>query len=696
MESARVKLSKEHILQKTNTGYDVFKYYILDFKEPKKAFPAVNRSDKHPSANVFQTGTGEFLYKDFADEKAMDCIALVMKLHGLDYSGALQTIWQDLKLGQITQLFEGGGSFDYWSQYVEKEQVAEIFKEYDIESLKSYTTNNGRMVKVQDNSPVFAFKISESCYKLYKPCETDKRYKHQWIGHKPHDYIDIYGFQQLPEHCPTILITEGLKDCVVANANLNSEGIWAVGIDNVSTVIRPELVLQLQNKCDNLILCLDIDDRGIEGSNKKAEALGLRNFILPHTLRDNNGKDISDWFALGLGKDGLLEALDKVLVLPEPSTPNQSSFLGGSLLMGLLEKEKAIADAALNEIVSLPTLFAINGIPAIKKNTINCIQGKQGCHKSRLGEGLMALALSNNGNDEYLGFKKVIGDSITSCYIDSERNISDEFPLAIKSIQSQAGADKGTLHPDFRFTSIKQVCRKQRLEAVKQFLEEIRRSTNKHLFVVLDVLTDCISNFNDVSESMELLDYLGNLCENSDATFLLIIHENPNSDKGRGHLGTELANKASTVLSIGFEKNKSTDDTDLINLKFLKLRSAKRPQKIYLEYNEQAKGLVLASQSLINEVTSERKQKADIGLIAEFLGGYMEVDGKYSQQHLVDKLTAEFSSSVNTIKLRLDEIESQKKEVFYINGNSYTIKKLSDNGKATFYILDQIVGEEIN
>jgi len=695
MESARVKLSKEHILQKTNTGYDVFKYYILDFKEPKKAFPAVNRSDKHPSANVFQTGTGEFLYKDFADEKAMDCIALVMKLHGLDYSGALQKIWEDLKLGQITQLFEGGGSFDYWSQYVEKEQVAEIFKKYEIESLKRFTTNNGHIVKVEDNSPVFAFKISESCYKLYKPRETEKRHKHQWIGHKPHDYIDIYGFQQLPEHCTTVLITEGLKDCVVANANLNSEGIWAVGIDNVSTVIRPELALQLRNKCDNLVLCLDIDDRGIEGSNKKAEALGLRNFILPDTLRDKSGKDISDWFALGLGKESLLEALDKVLVLPEPSTAVQSP-VKVPLLVGLLEREKAIADAALNEIVSLPTLFTINGIPAIKKNTINCIQGKQGCHKSRLGEGLMALALSTNGNDEYLGFKKVMGESITNCYIDSERNISNEFPLAIKSIQSQAGANKGTFHPDFRFTSIKQVSRKQRLEAVKQFIEEIRRSTNKHLFVVLDVLTDCISNFNDVSESMELLDYLGNLCENSDATFLLIIHENPGSDKGRGHLGTELANKASTVMSIGFEKNKNNEDTDLIKLKFVKLRSAKRPQKIHIEYNEQSKGLALASQKLINEFLVERKQKADIGQIAEFLGGCMDVDGKYSQQDLLEKLTAEFSSSVNTIKLRLDEIESQKKEVLNITGSSYTIKKISDNGKATFYKLEQIVSDEEN
>ena len=72
---------------------------------------------------------------------------------------------------------------------------------------------------------------------------------------------------------------------------------------------------------------------------------------------------------------------------------------------------------------------------------------------------------------------------------------------------------------------------------MKVFIEAIRRQTSNPIFVLLDVVTDCISNFNDPVESMELFDYLGNLCENSGATFMLVIHQNPSSDKARGHTG---------------------------------------------------------------------------------------------------------------------------------------------------------------
>lgn len=362
------------------------------------------------------------------------------------------------------------------------------------------------------------------------------------------------------------------------------------------------------------------------------------------------------------------------------------------LLSTLLEIEKLVKARATQEIRIAPALIERDGIGIIRKGTINSIQGGFGSHKSRLGEGLCSLLLDKGCKSEFLGFKKLTSDPITVCYLDTERNTIEEFPQSIKSILANSCNTDGT---NFRFTSLKKVDRKDRLDALKVFLSEVRRTTTNHLFVVLDVVTDCISNFNDPSESMELYDYIGNLAEDDDATFLLIIHQNPGSDKARGHLGTEGTNKASTVFSIGFEKNKSNEDTDLIRLKFMKLRSSKRQENIYIKYDETLKGLVLAKAAEVKAVLSDRRQKADNEEVADFLGSFMEESREYSQQEILQAINTQFNCTDNTSKVRLREIEQCRLEL--LNSENIPCRLISKtvNGKPTRYNLAALPQEEL-
>ncbi len=692
------QLNKQSILTATNGGLDVFRHYIADFKEERKPFKAAFREDKHPSANVFRSESGEYLYKDFAEGKPMNAVDFVMKLHTCSFNEALQRINQDLNLNLIATAnngtFEEGGSTEYWNQFETSSttigKIALILSKYEAAGVKSYTTDKGFKVVATQTNPAFAFKLGEGYTKIYRPLEPIRKYKHHYIGKKPIDYHNIYGIAQLPEFCKTILIVEGLKDCIVANTNLNEQDIYAVGLDNVSTIVRPEILSQLRLQCDNLILCLDTDDIGLRMSESKSKQYGLRNFILPSLLNENGGKDISDWFKLKLDKQLLLDTLEEVLASPEPKPSSLVETKAAKTLIELLlATEQQVAQFAQQSIISDPPLISMGEVPIIRRGTINIIQGKYGSHKSRLAEMFCSFLIANSTNclQYYLNFDKT-DEAITVVYVDTERNLKEEFPTAIQSIK-QKGCFGLTDNPvDFRFTSIKQISRNKRLDAVKSFIEEVRSQTNYPMFVLLDVVTDCVANFNDPVESMKLFDYLGNLCENYEVTFMLIIHQNPGGEKARGHTGTEAANKASTVMQIGFERGRNNEDTELIALKFLKIRSAKRPAPIHLLYDASQKGLVLAHEDFVNRITTERRQVADIELVTEELGKLLRPS--LNQKDLLQQLKPTFDCSENTLKSRLEEIAIQQIEIINERGHPCTLKIKTANGKATVYELQEI------
>ncbi len=680
-------LTKENILSITYGGLEIFKFYATEFKEIGKAFNSPFRTDKKPSVSIFKSTSGIYLYKDFAEGLVFNAIDFVMKLKNIDFYVAMSLINDDLMLGLSSTErkveFEIGGSFDYWNDYgISKE----VLSKYKVESWLGFKTKNGKQVYSNKLNPIFSFEIDDNSYKIYMPLVKDKKFKHQWVGQKPSGYNGVFGVYQLPENCTTILIVEGLKDCLVSNGNLNDDGIWSVGIDNVSTEINAETLELLKSKCRNLVLCLDIDGKGLEGSSKKSQSLGIRNFILPSILKDSGGKDIADWFQLKLDKQVLLSELEKVLASPEPPIIREKT-LKSTILVKLLESEQLISKYASEEIVYSPPLIVLGDTPVVRKCTINLLQGKYGSHKTRLGELFCSLLLSESScSSDFLGFQKSDNEVVTVCYIDTERNLKEELPMGIQSIKNKSCIDKSIQTSNFRFTSIKAINRHKRLEAVKEFINDVKSETQNPLFVLLDVATDCVGDFNSASESMKLFDYLGNLCDNYNATFMLILHENPNSEKARGHTGTEGGNKASSVIHIGFERDAKNQDTELIKLKFLKSRSGKRHEPLYLVYSDIAKGLILADRELVRQKTAERRQVADVEMVAEKIGDIFK-EATMAQQELIEILKIEFECSDNTLKERLKEIEELQIEITNIRSEPCTLKIHTAAGKPTKYEL---------
>lgn len=167
-------------------------------------------------------------------------------------------------------------------------------------------------------------------------------------------------------------------------------------------------------------------------------------------------------------------------------------------------------------------------------------------------------------------------------------------------------------------------------------------------------------------------------------TFLCIIHENPNSfGKARGHLGTELINKASTVFQISLEKTDNDTPSDIINVKYLKNRSTKRLSGIYFRCNEETQLLELVDENDIKAKSKKTTRKADESEVISYLE-QLTWQSAFSKNDLCNHLKAQFNVSDETLINRLKVIEQEKYTI--LNENSETCHLFSfTKGKEKYF-----------
>ena len=303
-------------------------------------------------------------------------------------------------------------------------------------------------------------------------------------------------------------------------------------------------------------------------------------------------------------------------------------------------------------------------------NTINVIQGQAGVHKSRLAECICSAILKRpNCNLELLDFSRSIHASDYSVlYVDTERNQFTQFPRALQSIQMNAGYDIKEHPENLLYISIVEIHRKGRFQVLNEYLDSLNKNSDNPVFIVLDVSTDCIEDFNKTDRSMELIDLMNIAINQYNVIFLCLIHENPRTEKARGHFGTELMNKASTVMQVSFEKDAKQQDTNLVKVKYLKCRSTVRHEPFFVKYSDSTNGLVLASADDIRTVMNGKKQKADLNEMTEHLERILGNGQFVSRRELLDCLRDAMGASDKTIEDRLKEIKLNKMPIYNQNG----------------------------
>jgi hypothetical protein len=73
--------------------------------------------------------------------------------------------------------------------------------------------------------------------------------------------------------------------------------------------------------------------------------------------------------------------------------------------------------------------------------------------------------------------------------------------------------------------------------------------------VIIDGIKDICNDFNNIADVADTMDVVTRWALQYDVHILCVLHENPSSDKARGHLGTELYNKATEIINVKREEN---------------------------------------------------------------------------------------------------------------------------------------------
>lgn len=204
-------------------------------------------------------------------------------------------------------------------------------------------------------------------------------------------------------------------------------------------------------------------------------------------------------------------------------------------------------------------VFTQNGVGFGPLGDIQMIKAPQKNGKTFLFALMMGAILKG----EYLGLKCEIKNP-TILYIDTEqhpRNTQLVFRRACKI----GGINGRERHSNYKAYHFRGKTPEEITNAVMVLLEDIRPTV-----VFLDGVRDLVEDFNDQKESKTMVTKLMDKALEYDCSIWSILHVNPGSDKARGHLGTEMQNKVSDVLTCLKEKTAegtifTVDQTDARN-----------------------------------------------------------------------------------------------------------------------------------
>ncbi len=132
-----------------------------------------------------------------------------------------------------------------------------------------------------------------------------------------------------------------------------------------------------------------------------------------------------------------------------------------------------------------------------------------------------------------------------------------ECVRTIKSICTQTTGND-TEHPEnLVFLSLRKHGKNIRLEAIEYLISH----TPNIGFLVIDGVRDLVSSINDEKEATLIADKLLKWSQELNIHIMCVLHENKGDKNARGHLGTELMNKAETVAGLSRGENNGNRTT---------------------------------------------------------------------------------------------------------------------------------------
>ena len=129
-------------------------------------------------------------------------------------------------------------------------------------------------------------------------------------------------------------------------------------------------------------------------------------------------------------------------------------------------------------------------------------------------------------------------------WVDTEQSAAHVQKVMFR-INIMGGLPYYTPDPKFQMLQLREASPKDRFTALEYGI-----ALYQPKLVVVDGISDLMTNTNNLEESEELVSSLLRLSSVGQCHIMCVLHANPNSDKARGHLGSTLMRKAETILFV--------------------------------------------------------------------------------------------------------------------------------------------------
>lgn len=191
-------------------------------------------------------------------------------------------------------------------------------------------------------------------------------------------------------------------------------------------------------------------------------------------------------------------------------------------------------------------LVSYKGVQLFSAGNLSTVTGKAKSRKTFFASAVAASVISG----ECLGIVAKHQGSVL--YIDTEQSEYHVQNVA-KRILRLSGLDPEHNIPNLQMYALRPVSTEERVEALKKAIE-----LTKPQLVIIDGIRDLLHDFNNISESSNLICLLMKLSADYHCHILSVLHQNKADNNMRGHAGTELLNKSETVLEVSTLDNIST------------------------------------------------------------------------------------------------------------------------------------------
>lgn len=302
------------------------------------------------------------------------------------------------------------------------------------------------------------------------------------------------------------------------------------------------------------------------------------------------------------------------------------------------------------EVIRPNPVISINDCVVSTAGNVTTIAGQSKAGKSGITGAILAGCMSATADSlEFdISFNS---DSKGLIHIDTEQSAYDHYRLN-KQILSRAGLNK---EPDWYYSyNLRHLMPGELITATDLIFNEISRKHSGLHLAVIDGIAEYVVSPNDDKESFGLVHFFANLSEKYQIPVVLILHYNPGSEKGRGHLGSQLERKSESYLSIS--KNTSDNSISVITAKLMRNASADDFGLIEFEYNRE-KGyhtyLQAATQQQIREQRQRERQHEKKFELKEIAVEMFSGKSKLSYSKLTNKVKEIEDISLPTAKRRV-------------------------------------------